>query len=79
MDLNVKYIPYVLRKVPALEQEIPLRTYVDDKKGYFFFKRAFDIVGSFHRICVELAVAFAGPDHQAGFEGAGVFSPKKDG
>jgi len=46
MDLNVKYIPYVLRKVPALEQEIPLRTYVDDKKGYFFFKRTFDIVVS---------------------------------
>lgn len=44
MDLNVKYIPYVLRKVPALEKEIPLRTYVDEKKGYFFFKRAFDIV-----------------------------------
>jgi putative colanic acid biosysnthesis UDP-glucose lipid carrier transferase len=44
MDLNVKYIPYVLRKVPALEQQIPLRTYIDHKQGYFFFKRAFDIV-----------------------------------
>jgi putative colanic acid biosynthesis UDP-glucose lipid carrier transferase len=44
MDLNVKYIPYVLRKVPALEQQISLRTYIDHKKGYFFFKRAFDIV-----------------------------------
>jgi putative colanic acid biosynthesis UDP-glucose lipid carrier transferase len=46
MDLNVKYIPYVLRKVPALEQELPLRTYIDDKKSYFFFKRVFDIVVS---------------------------------
>lgn len=46
MDLNVKYIPYVLRKVPALEQELPLRTYIDDKKSYFFCKRAFDILVS---------------------------------
>ncbi len=47
MDLNVKYIPYVLRKVPALEQEIPLRAYIDDKKTYFLFKRIFDIMVSF--------------------------------
>ena len=46
MDLNVKYIPYVLRKVPALEQETPLRIYIDDKKTYFFFKRIFDILFS---------------------------------
>ena len=47
MDLNVKYIPYVLRKAPALEQELPLRAFVDDKKSYFFFKRVFDIAASF--------------------------------
>lgn len=47
MDLNVKYIPYVLRKVPALEQETPLRAYIDDKKAYFFFKRMFDVLISF--------------------------------
>jgi putative colanic acid biosynthesis UDP-glucose lipid carrier transferase len=47
MDLNVKYIPYVLRKAPALEQELPLRIFIDDKKTYFFFKRAFDIAASF--------------------------------
>jgi putative colanic acid biosynthesis UDP-glucose lipid carrier transferase len=43
MDLNVKYIPYVIRKRPVRELSLPLRTCVDSKRTYFFCKRAFDV------------------------------------
>ncbi|MDP4148576.1 MAG: sugar transferase [Bacteroidota bacterium] len=46
MDLNVKYIPYVIRKVPVQEQKLPLRNLIDSKKTYFFCKRAFDVLAS---------------------------------
>jgi putative colanic acid biosynthesis UDP-glucose lipid carrier transferase len=46
MDLNLKHIPYVLRKVSVREHELPLRICIDSKKRYFFYKRVFDIVFS---------------------------------
>jgi putative colanic acid biosysnthesis UDP-glucose lipid carrier transferase len=46
MDLNVKYIPYVIRKRPVREPSLPLRTFVDSKRTYFFCKRVFDVLFS---------------------------------
>jgi putative colanic acid biosynthesis UDP-glucose lipid carrier transferase len=46
MDLNVKYIPYVIRKVPVQEQKLPFRTCIDSKRTYFIAKRVFDIIFS---------------------------------
>jgi putative colanic acid biosynthesis UDP-glucose lipid carrier transferase len=46
MDLNVKYIPYVIRKFPAREHKLPLRACIDSKRTYFFCKRVFDVLVS---------------------------------
>ena len=46
MDLNVKYIPYVIRKSPVREPSLPLRIYIDSKRAYFFCKRVFDVLAS---------------------------------
>jgi putative colanic acid biosynthesis UDP-glucose lipid carrier transferase len=46
MDLNVKYIPYVIRRVPVQEQKLPFRTCIDSKRIYFIGKRIFDLAFS---------------------------------
>jgi putative colanic acid biosysnthesis UDP-glucose lipid carrier transferase len=46
MDLNVRYIPYVIKKAPLPEQGSPLRTCIDGKKNYFYCKRVFDAIVS---------------------------------
>lgn len=43
MDLPVQDIPYVLRKAVVKEELKRPRTYIDSKRGYFIWKRIFDI------------------------------------
>jgi putative colanic acid biosysnthesis UDP-glucose lipid carrier transferase len=59
MDLILKYIPYVLRKVSVPTRNLPSRIFIDGKKNYFIQKRIFDILIS--GLCVVFILSWLLP------------------
>jgi putative colanic acid biosynthesis UDP-glucose lipid carrier transferase len=46
MDIKVENTPYVVRDTRLADKKAPLRPPLEWKKGYFFFKRSFDLLFS---------------------------------
>jgi putative colanic acid biosysnthesis UDP-glucose lipid carrier transferase len=47
MDLGIKNLPYVIRKISTQELGLPSRSVIDGKRTYFFCKRVVDLLVSF--------------------------------